>query len=60
MPDHNWVLGHIIGDPFVVRSLEGGLVGGHAEAVADHPGQDLILPDGRQFKLLYPEVLFAM
>ncbi len=41
------VLSYIIGNPFVIASLDGCLVGRHAQAVAHHPGQDLILFDGR-------------
>ena len=60
MADDDRVLRHIVGNPLVVRALDGGLVGGHADAVRDHPCQDFILFHGRKVELLQPKVVFAV
>ena len=58
--DDGRILGDVVGDAFVGRTLVGSLVGGHADAVADHLGQDLIFLDLRELELFEPQVIHAV
>jgi hypothetical protein len=54
------MLSHVVRDPLVGGSLVGRLVGGHADAVAHHFREDLILLDLGQLKFLKPQVTNAV
>ena len=58
--DDGRVLGDVVRDPLVGGSLVGGFVRGHADAVAHHFREDLILFDLRQLELLEPQVANAV
>ena len=60
MSDDRRILGDVIGNPLVVRSLVGGLVRRHADAVADYFSEDLVFLHLGKFELLEPQVFLAI
>ena len=58
--DDHRVFGHVIRHPLVIRALDGRLVGGHAQAVRNHPGQDLVRAGGRQLEGFQPQIVFSI
>ncbi len=58
--DDGRMLRDVAGNALVGIGLVCGLVGRHADAVAHHLGEDLILPEGRKFKLLQPQIVLSV
>ena len=58
--DDDGVCIHIRGTALVGLALDQQLVGGHADAVAHDPDQNLIVPDVRQIELLQADVIGAV
>ena len=58
--DDGRLLGDIVRNALVGRSLMDGLVRGHADAVAHHPGEDLIFLQGRKLKLLQSQIVLSV
>ena len=58
--DDDGVLRHIVGNALVGGSLFGGLETGHADAVGNDPGEDLVLFDGGKFEGLQSQVFFTV
>ena len=58
--DDGRMLGYVLGNALVVRSLVRRLVGRHANAVADHLGEDLPFRNLREFEFLQPQVVFSV
>ncbi len=48
--DDHRVGGDVVGHAFVVAALLGRLERGHAQRIGHHLGEDLVVPDGGQFK----------
>ena len=58
--DDGRTLGDIVRDAFVGRSLMDGLIRGHTDTVAHHPGEDLIFLQGRKFELLQSQIVLSV
>ena len=57
MADDNRILSHIVGNALVVGALDSSLVRGHADAVGNNMGQDLIVLNLGKLKLLQSQVV---
>ena len=60
MADDHGVFCHIIGNTLVVGTLNGSLVGGHADAVGNDMSQDLIVLDLGKLELFQSQVVHAI
>ena len=60
MADDSRILRDIVGDPFMLCTLHGRFVGGHADAVGDDFDNNLVVLHGGELKLLQPQVHFAV
>ena len=56
MPDDDGIFRHVRGDPLVIRPLGGRFVGGHADAVGKHFGEDFPVGDFGEVEFLHPEI----
>lgn len=52
MADDSGMLCNVIGNTDVILALDGGFVGGHADAVGDDFDENLSIFDGGEFKFL--------
>ncbi len=60
MADDGGALGDVVGDALVFRAAHGGLVAGHAEAVADDVGEDFVVADRGEVELVEAEVVLPV